>query len=65
LEAEANVNEKKLFGVLVRVVGVLVVLHGISGLYKTAAEWWVFQALTIQNTFPPAVGPSVLYGFWQ
>lgn len=53
-------SEKQLFSVLVRGVGVLVFMHGLSGLYVALAQWEFEPAVT--RTFVTAMlAPNVIY----
>jgi hypothetical protein len=59
-EGRVKVKEKQVFSVLVRGLGILVFLHGLSSLYVDLAQWEFEPAVT--RTFVTAmIAPNVIY----
>jgi len=56
-----QVNEKQLFGVFVRAIGILVFMTGLQVFWLTSAQW-LFPRPFGDNFFLDLVAPSMIYG---
>jgi hypothetical protein len=54
------VNEKQLFSVLVRGLGILVFLHGLSGFYVDLMQW-EFEPAVTRSFVTAMMAPNIIY----